>query len=48
MRFSENGTGTTLRYEITFNAAPGLAQVIGAGLKKNIAAGLKKAPGASS
>ena len=47
MRFSENGTGTTMRYEITFNAAPGLAQVIAAGLKKNIASGLAKAPGAS-
>lgn len=47
MRFSENGTGTTLRYEIAFNAPPGLAQVIAAGLKRNIAKGLKKAPGAS-
>ena len=31
MRFSENGTGTTLRYEITFNAPPGSLRWSGRG-----------------
>ncbi len=48
MRFTDEGTGTRLHYEIKFGAAvPGLDRVVAAGLRKNIAKGLKKAPGAS-
>ena len=48
MRFTDEGTGTRLHYEIKFGAAvPGLDRVVAAGLKRNIAKGLKKAPGAS-
>lgn len=42
MQFTPNGTGTHLRYEITFRTAvPGLDAVIAAGLKRNIAKGLR-------
>jgi uncharacterized protein YndB with AHSA1/START domain len=48
MRFTDEGTGTHLHYEIKFGAAvPGLDRVVAAGLKRNIPKGLKKAPGAS-
>jgi uncharacterized protein YndB with AHSA1/START domain len=48
MHFSEDGALTHLRYEIRFGAkVPGLDRVVAAGLKRNIAKGLKKAPGAA-
>ena len=47
MRFTDEGTGTHLHYEIKFGTAvPGIDRVVAAGLRKNIAKGLKKAPGA--
>jgi uncharacterized protein YndB with AHSA1/START domain len=43
MRFSRNGGGAHLHYEISFGAVvPGLDRVIAAGLRRNISAGLKK------
>jgi uncharacterized protein YndB with AHSA1/START domain len=43
MRFSGDGTGSRLHYEISFGmAVPGLDRVVAAGLKRNISAGLKK------
>ena len=48
MRFSPEGTGTHLHYEISFGAKiPGLALVIAPGLKRNVAKGLAQAPGAA-
>ena len=42
MRFSPNGEGTHLHYEISFNAVvPGLDRVVAAGLQRNIAKGLR-------
>ena len=41
MQFSSTGSGTHLHYVIEFNAAPGLAQVIKAGLERSIRKGLK-------
>ena len=47
MRFTDEGEGTHLHYEIKFGAAvPGVDRIVAAGLRKNIAKGLKKAPGA--
>jgi uncharacterized protein YndB with AHSA1/START domain len=41
MRFSTNGSGTHLHYEISFGAAlPGLAPLLGAVLQRSIASGL--------
>jgi uncharacterized protein YndB with AHSA1/START domain len=41
MRFSAQGEGTHLRYEISFGAVlPGLDRVIAAGLKRNVTKGL--------
>jgi uncharacterized protein YndB with AHSA1/START domain len=41
MRFSANGGGARLHYEISFGAVvPGLDRLIAAGLQRNIAAGL--------
>jgi uncharacterized protein YndB with AHSA1/START domain len=43
MRFSSNGAGAHLHYEISFGTrVPGLDRVVAAGLKRNISAGLKK------
>ncbi len=43
MRFTENGGGTRLHYEISFGAVlPGLDRLIAAGLRHNIARGLEK------
>jgi uncharacterized protein YndB with AHSA1/START domain len=43
MRFSSNGAGAHLHYEISFGAVvPGLDRLVAAGLKRNISAGLKK------
>lgn len=42
MRFTPNGTGTHLHYEISFRTTvPGVDAVIAAGLKRNIAKGLR-------
>ncbi|GAC1437132.1 MAG: SRPBCC family protein [Solirubrobacteraceae bacterium] len=41
LRFSPEGSGTHLRYEINFGAVvPGLDRLIAAGLKRNVAKGL--------
>jgi uncharacterized protein YndB with AHSA1/START domain len=41
MQFSRSGTGTHLRYEISFRTTvPGVDAVIAAGLKRNVAKGL--------
>jgi uncharacterized protein YndB with AHSA1/START domain len=41
MLFSErDGSGSHLRYEITFDAAPGLAPVVAAGLRRSITRGM--------
>jgi uncharacterized protein YndB with AHSA1/START domain len=43
MRFSSNGSGAHLHYEISFRTTvPGLDKLVAAGLKRNISAGLKK------
>lgn len=43
MQFRPSGSGTHLRYEITFGAkVPGLAKVVAFGLQRTIAAGMKK------
>jgi len=43
MRFSPQGQGTHLRYEISFGAVvPGLDRLIAAGLRRNIAKGLAR------
>jgi uncharacterized protein YndB with AHSA1/START domain len=48
MRFSPQGEGTHLHYEISFNAVvPGLDRVIAAGLKRNITKGLQRVDGAA-
>jgi uncharacterized protein YndB with AHSA1/START domain len=48
MRFSPQGEGTHLHYEISFNAVvPGLDRVIAAGLKRNVAKGLQRVDGAA-
>ena len=48
MRFSPQGEGTHLHYEISFNAVvPGLDRVIAAGLKRNVAKGLHQVDGAA-
>lgn len=48
MRFSPRGDGTHLRYEISFGAAvPGLDRVVAAGLRRNIAKGLRDVDGAA-
>jgi uncharacterized protein YndB with AHSA1/START domain len=41
MQFSSTGSGSHLHYVIEFNAAPGLAQVVKAGLDRTIRKGLK-------
>ena len=47
MRFTAEAGGTNLHYEITFGSkVPGLDILVAQGLKKNIAKGLAKAPGA--
>jgi uncharacterized protein YndB with AHSA1/START domain len=47
MRFTPEGDGTNLHYEISFNGKiPGTGPIIGALLKRNIAKGLANAPGA--
>jgi uncharacterized protein YndB with AHSA1/START domain len=48
MRFSPQGEGTHLHYEISFNAVvPGLDRVIAAGLQRNVAKGLQRVDGAA-
>src|SRR5690348_8528921 len=48
MRFSPDGTGTFLRYEITFRGAfPGVAELVAAMLRRNIARGLEAADSAA-
>lgn len=48
MRFSPNGSGTHLRYEISFGAVvPGLDRVIAASLRRNVANGLKRVDAAA-
>jgi uncharacterized protein YndB with AHSA1/START domain len=48
MRFSGDGDGTRLRYEIAFGAVvPGLDRVVAAGLRRNIAKGLTRVDGAA-
>jgi len=48
MRFSSNGSGTHLHYEITFGAVvPGLDLLIAAGLKRNIGKGLTRVDSAA-
>jgi uncharacterized protein YndB with AHSA1/START domain len=48
MRFSAQGEGTHLHYEISFNAiVPGLDRVIAAGLRRNVAKGLHQVDGAA-
>ena len=48
MRFSPNGTGTHLHYEITFNAvAPGIAPIVAASLRRSISKGLGRVDGAA-
>lgn len=43
MRFTPNGTGTHLRYEIAFDTAvPGLDVLIAAGMRRSITKGLAK------
>lgn len=47
MHFADEGTGTHLHYEIRFRTVvPGLDRVVAASLRRNVAKGLKKAPGA--
>jgi len=47
MRFTPEGDGTHLHYEIEFNGkVPGTGAVIAQGLKRNVAKGLAAAPGA--
>ena len=42
MHFSPKGSGTHLRYEISFGAVvPGLAALIAAGLRRNVARGMR-------
>lgn len=48
MRFSPKGAGTHLRYEISFGAVvPGLDRAIAAGLRRNVANGLKQVDAAA-
>ncbi len=48
MRFTPEGAGTHLHYEISFGSrVPGLAFLVAQGLKRNIPKGLAKAPGAA-
>lgn len=48
MRFSSNGSGTHLHYEISFGAVvPGLDLVIAAGLKRSIGKGLARVDSAA-
>jgi uncharacterized protein YndB with AHSA1/START domain len=48
MRFSPNGTGTHLHYEITFNGfAPGVAPVVAAMLRRSVSKGLERVDGAA-
>jgi uncharacterized protein YndB with AHSA1/START domain len=48
MRFSPNGEGTHLRYEISFGAVvPGLDRVVAAGLRRNVAKGIQRIDGAA-
>lgn len=45
---SESGNGTHLRYEISFDGVvPGLAFIVAAGLRKNIAKGLERVDSAA-
>ena len=48
MRFTAEGTGTHLHYEIAFGSKiPGVAVIVAQGLRKNVAKGLAGAPGAT-
>ncbi len=48
MKFSPKGSGTHLRYEISFGAVvPGLDRVIAMGLKRNVAKGLQQVDSAA-
>jgi uncharacterized protein YndB with AHSA1/START domain len=48
MKFSSNGEGTHLRYEISFGAVvPGLDRVIAVGLKRNVTNGLQQVDSAA-
>jgi uncharacterized protein YndB with AHSA1/START domain len=48
MRFSPNGEGTHLHYEISFRmVVPGVDRVVAASLKRNIEKGLKSVDGAA-
>ena len=48
MRFTPDGSGTLLRYEITFRGAfPGVAKLVAAMLRRNISRGLEAADSAA-
>jgi uncharacterized protein YndB with AHSA1/START domain len=48
LRFTAEGTGTNLHYEISFGSRiPGVAAIVAQGLKRNVAKGLAGAPGAT-
>jgi len=48
MRFTAQGTGTHLHYEIAFRGAvPGIDRLVKLGLQRNVAAGLKTVDGAA-